>query len=152
MNLRPRKIRNQLFQWVSTKPHVEALWSLSIRSSSLKVPGPGLGTSDLETVGQVQAQVSSSRDVAGSHMETGTQKTVGEGRRGCQSALRVGGSLEPEDETSWSDHRRAGGFQPKQNLCEGRRLCPPHLRMLKQTSSHRFQCPFCLVHSNTDVR
>lgn len=77
MNLRPRKIRNQLFQWVSTKPHVEALWSLSIRSSSLKVPGPGLGTSDLETVGQVQAQVSSSRDVAGSHMETGTQKRSG---------------------------------------------------------------------------
>ena len=50
---------------------------LSIRLSSRKVPGPGLGTSDLETVGQVQTQVSSSRDAAGSHMETGTQKRSG---------------------------------------------------------------------------
>lgn len=87
MNLRPRKIRNQLSQYGLYKTTCGSSLvpvHLSTRSSSRKVPGPSLGTRDL--VGQVQSQVCSYRDAGGSHMEQAHRSARGGSRRMSVSA------------------------------------------------------------------
>lgn len=87
MNLRPRKIRNQLSQYglyKTTRGSSLVLVHLFTRSSSRKVPGPGLGTGDL--AGQVQSQACSSRDAGGSHMDQAHRNGRGGSRRMSVSA------------------------------------------------------------------